>query len=291
MVIVTEAVGQLANQLFEFSFLIANSIEKKYSLVNVNFGKYGKYFEKKRPQNLIIATSIFKSKFLTNKFVTFTNFVLKVLLRFNLQKSIFHKILNINTAASSGGGGESYDLNTFEFQNHAKKILFLKGAWYDDNTNFLKHNKLIKEYFTPKKEYLLKIESLFETYKKDADVVIGIHIRRGDYKEFLDGKFYFEDEIYLKNMKQMAGLFPSHKVKFLICSDQEVDKKAFMDLNIIISNQHFIVDLYSLAKCNYILGPESTFSRWASFYGNVPLYKIEKEKDNFKLSDFEVVTC
>jgi hypothetical protein len=35
-----------------------------------------------------------------------------------------------------------------------------------------------------------------------------------------------------------------------------------------------VEDLYSLARCDYLLGPPSTFSLWASFYGNVPLHQM-----------------
>jgi hypothetical protein len=34
------------------------------------------------------------------------------------------------------------------------------------------------------------------------------------------------------------------------------------------------VDLYSLARCDYVFGPPSTYSQWASFYGNKPLLHV-----------------
>jgi len=30
--------------------------------------------------------------------------------------------------------------------------------------------------------------------------------------------------------------------------------------------------IFSFAKCDYIVGPPSTFTSWASFYGDVPVY-------------------
>jgi hypothetical protein len=36
-------------------------------------------------------------------------------------------------------------------------------------------------------------------------------------------------------------------------------------------------DLYSLAACNAIMGPPSSFSMWASYYGQVPLHMLESE--------------
>lgn len=44
-------------------------------------------------------------------------------------------------------------------------------------------------------------------------------------------------------------------------------------------------DLYSLSKCDYIIGPPSTFSRWASLVGHVPIHLIwDKNKPILKES-------
>jgi len=49
---------------------------------------------------------------------------------------------------------------------------------------------------------------------------------------------------------------------------------------------HFIEDLYTLASCDYIIGPPSTFTMWASFYGRVPLYKIIDRNKLQEIDDF-----
>lgn len=45
-------------------------------------------------------------------------------------------------------------------------------------------------------------------------------------------------------------------------------------------------DLYSLSKADYIIGPPSSYSAWASLYGSVPLCFIEDSKADFSISDF-----
>ena len=47
--------------------------------------------------------------------------------------------------------------------------------------------------------------------------------------------------------------------------------------------------MYSLAECDYIVGPPSTFSTWASFYGNVPIYRITDPSAEFSIADFKVL--
>ena len=49
-----------------------------------------------------------------------------------------------------------------------------------------------------------------------------------------------------------------------------------------------IGDLYSLAACDYIIGPPSTYTQWASFYGQVPRFvhnrKYEEKSGMVRMS-------
>jgi hypothetical protein len=44
--------------------------------------------------------------------------------------------------------------------------------------------------------------------------------------------------------------------------------------------------MYALASCDYIVGPPSTFSLWASFYGQVPLCFLQKPDEPLALANF-----
>jgi hypothetical protein len=46
--------------------------------------------------------------------------------------------------------------------------------------------------------------------------------------------------------------------------------------------------MYSLAKCDLIMGPISTYSTWASFYGKVPLYRIDNPENPVSLDNFKI---
>jgi hypothetical protein len=53
-------------------------------------------------------------------------------------------------------------------------------------------------------------------------------------------------------------------------------------------------DLYALARCDYIMGPPSTYTQWASFYGNQPLYHLRSgddrvEREKFRVSHLEEI--
>jgi hypothetical protein len=49
---------------------------------------------------------------------------------------------------------------------------------------------------------------------------------------------------------------------------------------------HVVQDMYALARCDYLLGPPSTFTIWSSFYGRVPLCHVESPDQELALASF-----
>ena len=124
--------------------------------------------------------------------------------------------------------------------------------------------------------------------RKGADIIIGVHIRQGDYARWLGGKYYFSLEQYAQIIKNVQILFEDKKVKFLIISNNKDNSDYFKDSQYCFGSGHFIEDMYSLAACDYIIGPPSTFSGWASFYGDVLLYCIENPDRAVHTEDFKM---
>ncbi len=124
--------------------------------------------------------------------------------------------------------------------------------------------------------------------RQQADIVIGLHIRRADYRKWNNGRFFFSDEQYSAMMSKIESYFRTHgkHVAFLVCSDEPIDSKAFSEHQVIPSIGQIIEDLYSLAACDYIIGPPSTYSGWAAFYGNVQLFHVTDPAQLNSLDDF-----
>ena len=153
-----------------------------------------------------------------------------------------------------------------------------------------------KSYIDEQKEQILP---LFEPCKVVRDrikgtlipfdgITVGVHIRRGDYKDWCDGAYYYSDEVYVRIMKELAveAKMQGKTIRFMICSNEPFDTKQ-TDLNTIkIPNSDGIADLYGLASCDYIVGPPSSYSQWASFYGSVPLCLILQKEQKVSLKDF-----
>jgi hypothetical protein len=89
-------------------------------------------------------------------------------------------------------------------------------------------------------------------------------------------------------MREMVAQFPAYRVAFLVCSDEPRSAAEFPGLTIGFGTPSPVADLYALAKCDYIIGPPSTFSQWASFYGSKPLFQLRGDDARIKLENFRV---
>lgn len=140
---------------------------------------------------------------------------------------------------------------------------------------------IIKKIFIPCKKIEKKLEGIFIKKRKKYDLIVGVHIRRGDYKDFIGGKFFYSFHDYNKILHKIQRLFP-YNIVFFLCSNEIIEEKAFKDFNYFTIKGGVIYDLYGLSKCDYIIGPPSTFSLWGALYGEVPIsFIINKNQSNF----------
>lgn len=138
--------------------------------------------------------------------------------------------------------------------------------------------------FRPNNEIASSIETMMNKYHNEGYFIIGMHIRRGDYKEFFNGKYLYEHIVFADFMAQARDLYADKKVIFYIATNESYPKELFSAFEICKSPGNTSAhDLYALQLCDRIIGPPSSFSRWASFLGKTPLYFIF-DKDE-KLTD------
>lgn len=119
---------------------------------------------------------------------------------------------------------------------------------------------------------------------------VAIHIRRKDYATYLNGMYYYDNSVYKAAMERMLTLL-GEDTAFIVFTD-EVEKVHELDderWTTIISGKSAVEDLTIMSKCDYIIAPPSSFSGWASYAGNVPLYRIvDRNTPTFELKDFGV---
>ena len=175
------------------------------------------------------------------------------------------------------------------------KFLGFKKGWYTmDDTRYLNHTKKKLQYiFRPREEIMQKAQAMIEDIRKEVDIIVGVHIRHGDYKTFYNGRYYYTLEEFHQFMLRIQNLYSDQRVAFFISSNENFDVSIFEGCKCFRFGKEpsgDILDLYTLSLCNRIPRPWSTYSRWASFIGEVPLCFIEQKDQQFTDDSFSVVT-
>ncbi len=157
-----------------------------------------------------------------------------------------------------------------------------------DNSYIDEQKEQILPLFEPRKEVRDRIN---DTLTPFDGITIGVHIRRGDYKDWCGGAYYYADDVYVRIMQELAAEAKKQgkKIRFLICSNEPFNAKQTGLNSIRIPNADGIADLYGLASCDYIVGPPSSYSQWASYYGHVPMCLILNEEQKVSLKDFSPI--
>ncbi|WP_051470058.1 alpha-1,2-fucosyltransferase [Fischerella sp. PCC 9605] len=291
MIVIAKKTGQLGNRLFVFAHFIAFAIENNQTIINPAFDDYAEFFEITSgsicscyPSNKLsfIFNNPIRKKIYT--FIIFTYRFLNILEKQKIKTSVF-KIVR------EGNKTNPFLLDTHDFlkliNNH--DIVFADGYFFRCPSFFVKQADAIREYFTPIEQYRKNIDKLIESIRKDCELLIGVHIRHGDYKDYVGGAYFYTIQQYVQVMERIENLFPNQKIKFLICSNAEQDETLFSKFSYNLGTGNIVEDMYSLARCDYICGPPSSYSRWAAFYGgNIPLYIIRDPNASICLEDFKV---
>ena len=174
------------------------------------------------------------------------------------------------------------------------KILGCTKGWTTrTDTRYLTQTKKeLQCIFRPKDAIMNKAEGLIEKMKQTSDIVVGVHIRRGDYATWNDGRFYYELEDYHQFMLRVKDLYQGQHVSFFISSNEDFELDIFTNCNCHRFGKEpsgAILDLYSLSVCDLIMGPVSSYSRWASFIGEVPLCFLETKDQKFTKDSFSKI--
>jgi hypothetical protein len=147
---------------------------------------------------------------------------------------------------------------------------------------------VIRDYFTPWEGHLARSRAAIEPARRRLRLLVGVHVRRGDYRTFRAGRYYFSLDQYRDLMRRVEAAFPAENVCFLACSDEPLARDTFRGFDVLYGPGHPLEDLYALAACDRLIGPPSTYSAWASFYGDVPRYQVMDPTSALEPSAFAI---
>lgn len=168
---------------------------------------------------------------------------------------------------------------------HGKLQVFFDAFWHKEDSAIIENLEECQRFFAFKPEIVERNENYMCTVRKGSGKIVAVHARRGDYRKFLGGKFYFSDDELAFWMKGLRGDSP---VRFIFFSNEKIDLEYYKKLgfDVIQSDGDAIDDLCRMSKCDYIMGPDSTYSWWAMVMGHKPRLNLSKGHGVYDLSDF-----
>ena len=288
MVVVAGRYGQLGNRLFLFGHLIAAAAEHGFRVWNPAFGEYADLFASTAGDPLCryppprrrlpapAAAALREAAYLAARDGA------RVSLALGLSGRL-HRVVRLNHEDGP------FDLGVPSFVAAARRMPVLIEGWlFRDDASFEKHASLVRAHFRPLDAHERRVATLLDRARAGAPLLVGVHVRRGDYRRFMGGRFLFDDATYARLMHATRELLAERDVRFLLCADEPVADNCFRGLDVVRGTGHALEDLYALAGCDYVLGPPSTYTGWASFYGRVPLFSVREPGAQPRLEDFSV---
>ena len=166
--------------------------------------------------------------------------------------------------------------------------------WYD---LFLKYRSEICDLFTIDERYTAAVAERMKQCEAESyieKIRLGVHIRRGDYKEWGGGIYYYDDAKYASYINTFARMMNGKTVYvYLSTNDCELSAESIKsyitehNVRIILMRGNAVEDLYMLSECDYVMGPPSTYSLVAVMYRDIPLLRMDTATANFTLADFK----
>lgn len=287
--------GRLGNRLILFAHLIGFAEEHGHKIINFTFHSFADFFESTR-RDVYCGYPASRGKSWIDRTPGLSPLLRWSRLPFHMTRmgswvnertQLFgHRVVTLRELR----GTKSTPLESAHVQEQIRgaRLVFLQGFNFHAPEAVRAHAQKIRCYFQPVAKYEQESLATISQLRRDADIVAGIHIRQGDYARWLGGKFFFPVSRYKSWMEDIETQFPSKRVAFLVCSDEPRNIQEFAGLQVVLGSNSNMTDLCALAKCDYIAGPPSTFSKWASFYGDKPLFHFTSADAAPVIADFKV---
>jgi len=265
--------SQFGNLYLASAHRIAHALHHQYSLTLYELGQYRNYFSSENlPEKIRMGGAT------AHKFIGLTNQIIR---RSTIKKDFQIGCLSIHFDRH----GTEY-LNGQNIAQLAKKNLVIHQGWsFRDKYALSKHLDVVRRSLEFKESYRNAARDRFLRMKSDSEFVIGVHVRRGDYKVFCDGRYFFDDDVYLRIAIEAVvakGLDPS-KVVIIGFSNEDLDwPDETAGVRILTERGKWWEDFLGLSLCDLIVGPPSTFSGSAAFAGDASWFQIKDKEQSFK---------
>lgn len=272
LVVLNDGTGQMCNKLLFHINILASAVEHDYIV---------KYYNKQNFEGFVCDCKEFHSRVLC------VDNEPKVRL---LMTRVGHKMaeklgLKHKKYIMVGANSQSESAEILVGDYLKKKKVYLYGWPFYDLPALRLHGDIAREYLSPTSNIASEVAAKVSKIKNSEDIyLIGVHMRRGDYKNWRGGAYYYSDREYKKYMDAFSEIVDK-KCAFILFSNEEINVNNFSGsgYKVIVAKGSAAEDFFTMSKCDYLIGPPSSFSGLASFYGRVPRYMMENSKSNLAM--------
>ena len=210
--------GQLGNRLHTHANALAWCIENNVNLVNLSFKQYSQLFASDKSHT--VETLITQKSKLEN-LLRFER-IWKVLEKITRSDKWLNRLAKITVRDKDDCEFVSESELDDSFISESKTKAMLLRAWdlrFPDSLK--KHQEKIREILAPNEKAKHSAEKRISLLCEKFDCVVGVHVRRGDYKEYLGGVHFHSWDSYRNWIMQTKRLMEERgkkRVGFLLCS-------------------------------------------------------------------------
>lgn len=129
---------------------------------------------------------------------------------------------------------------------------------------FQKQSNAIKNLFTFSDALRDKCSSKLDKLREKYSMLVGLHVRRGDYQRFPTIHPLCTEQYYRDAIKQ----FPENAAVIVCSDDPNWCAHNLNDCTILCDSKSEIEDLFVLSQCDASIMSNSSFSWWGTFLGN-----------------------
>jgi hypothetical protein len=301
MFIVSDRANQLCNRLSLFRDLMSASIELNHQLAIPFFDDYASCFigssndlfcRFPSARLCLAPTNAYSRKAFRRQV---ERVVRQLKHRQGLAKRLGAAMVTSDYASTLSGESSTYDLASPQFAELASRhrFIFLSGPLFRVTSKdwVVKHGDRIRRYFEPVPAIRKVVNRVLEQQRQSRSILVGVHIRRGDYATFLSGRYHYSHAQYAAVMRRVREVLmtqlQNQHVMFLLSSNEDIPEEPYTGMHCIRLRGTDVEDLYTLAGCDYLIGPPSTFGKWAAWHGRVPRYTLSDPEHTPQLSEFK----
>lgn len=268
-VILKSGGGELANQLWNYLSVYAYALYQGVQVSNPSFFEYHKHFRFLKDESYV--TRFFSFWFTgpvrrrshpINKFWRYA---------YRIYATVIERLHPSSCLSSQNQNSAVTFLPPTNSLLVPNTNLYFIGWLFRNSEGLKKYGKELRDAFAPSLHIQQKVFHIFNTFPKNKKL-IGVHIRQADYAEFKQGMYLVSPCRFREVIDEyclQSGL-SRDQVFLVITSDGKIDPYVFDGYETYLSTEDAVTDLFLLACTSIVIGSNSSFGHFASWFGDIP---------------------